>query len=131
MFEGHREHMLDAGRHDNLSMCWLMSLGALLGYASLEMAACGMPMVFWNYGVGETDIIRAETAGAVHAFRSVSELAAFSAEFLRDPVRLADVGGRLRQFVVSRHDIDTNIGLLEAFYASVFRSPSDNTSHSA
>jgi glycosyltransferase involved in cell wall biosynthesis len=129
-FEGHRENMTDTARRDDLSMCWLMSLGTLLGYASLELAACGMPMVFWNYGSWDTDRIRVETGGAVNAFSSVADFVAFSIECLMDHARLSEVGARLRQFVLDKHDIEKNIPELEDYYLGVVRNVGYSSSRS-
>jgi glycosyltransferase involved in cell wall biosynthesis len=118
-FEGHRENMIDTVRRESLAMCWLMSLDSLLGYASLELAACAMPMVFWNYGTSDTASIRAQTGGAVNAFNSVHEFADFALASLQDAGTLAALGGRLREFVVTRHDISRNIGALEEYYLGV------------
>lgn len=118
-FKGHRPNMIETARSDKLTMCWLMSLGSLLGYASLELAACGMPMLFWNYGSEDTNSIRDETDGAVMAFNSIQTFAAAASECLTDPAQLAEAGSRLREFVRDRHDITRNIAALEDHFSNV------------
>src|SRR5206468_584165 len=70
-FEGHRESLVDTVVKDGLTMCWLMSVDTLLGYASIELAACAMPMLFWNYGRWNTQRIAGATGGAIRSFSSV------------------------------------------------------------
>ncbi len=122
VFEGHRQNLLEMVANDGLSMCWLMSVGTLLGYASIELAASGMPMVFWNFGptdASSTERISRETGGAVHSFDSVSEFAAFSHSCLSDRVRLYDLGANLRRHVLAKHDIHRNISALQDYYLEV------------
>jgi glycosyltransferase involved in cell wall biosynthesis len=123
-FEGHRENLLAMVANDGLSMCWLMSVGTLLGYASIELAASGMPMVFWNFGserASNTEKIRRDTAGAVHSFDSIEELAEFSHSCLTDHERLVELGATLRRYIVATHDIHRNIPMLHDYYVRVAR----------
>ena len=121
-FEGHRENLLAMVANDGLSMCWLMSVGTLLGYASIELAASGMPMVFWNFGSGKTsntEQIRRETGGAVHSFDSVEGLVEFSHSCLTNHERLVELGGDLRRYILATHDIHRNIPMLHDYYVRV------------
>src|SRR6185295_13589917 len=106
--EGHRPNLLEMVANDGLSMCWLMSVGALLGYASIEVAASGMPMAFWNFGspgTSDTERIRQETGGAVYSFDSIPDLVGFSHARLTDHAALVELGVNLRRYVLTNHDI--------------------------
>jgi glycosyltransferase involved in cell wall biosynthesis len=121
-FEGHRENLLGMLASDGLSMCWLLSVGTLLGYATIEVAASGMPMVFWNLGSPDpssTDRVRRETGGAVHTFDSIAGFVAFSHACLTDRARLQELGSRLRQHIFDAHDIHRNIPALQDYYLRV------------
>jgi len=118
-FEGHRPNLLEMVANDGLSMCWLMSVGALLGYASIEVAASGMPMAFWNFGspgTSDTERIRQETGGAVYSFDSIPDLVGFSHARLTDHAALVELGVNLRRYVLTNHDIHRNIHILENYY---------------
>lgn len=115
-FEGHQHDMIATVRRDRLSMCWLMSLGSFLGYSSIELAATGMPMLFWNYGTTDTANIAAESAGAVRAFNSVRAFVDVARRCLTDQAALRKLGLSLQQFVRERHDIRKNIGVIQDYY---------------
>lgn len=122
VFEGHAPDMNATLRTAGLSMCWLISVGTLLGFATIEIAACGMPMAFWNFGARtHSDILR-QTGGAVHSFDSVPEFVRFAVGCLNDPQELAEAGATLRRHILSRHDIHRNIKTLQDYYEDVARS---------
>jgi glycosyltransferase involved in cell wall biosynthesis len=127
-FEGHRENLLAMLANDQLSMCWLMSVGTLLGYASIELAASGMPMAFWNFGSWSAERIRRETGGAMHSFDSVREFVEFSRACLKNRARLVEIGADLRRHIRDTHDINRNIQALQNYYLRVSgRSLLDNS----
>jgi glycosyltransferase involved in cell wall biosynthesis len=118
-FKGHQPDMITTVRRDELSMCWLMSVGTLLGYSSIELAATGMPMLFWNYGTWSTSRIADETYGAVRSFASVAEFVGAAVSYLSDRQALRQLGTSLQRYVRRRHDINKNIGAIQEYYERV------------
>ncbi len=118
-FEGHRPDMLRTLQDDGLSMCWLMSVDTLLGFASIEIAAAGVPILFFNFGKATTDDVLSQTGGAMHTFQLPDALGRFAADCLTGSPALATIAARLRDYIRKRHDIHRNIGRLENYYEAV------------
>jgi len=120
-FEGHRPDMLSTLQDDGLSMCWLMAVDTLLGFASIEIAAAGVPMLFVNFGKATTDDVLSQTGGAMHTFQSPDALGRFAADCLTGSSALATLAAPLREYIRERHDIHRNIGRLENYYEAAAR----------
>lgn len=116
---GHQEDLEGALRRDQPHLVWMASVGAALGYASLEVGSFGFPIAFYSFGAEPEESVRARTGGAVNAFASVPDLVDFSTRMLADPPALAALGARLRDYIFETNDIATSVRLLEAQYERV------------
>lgn len=116
IFEGHRENLEETLREDNLSLVWMTSHGPTLGYASIEIASFGMPVVFWNLSSASYEEVLEQTRGAVHSFWQVTEFVNFNRRILTDPECLINLGKNLREYVIDENDISKNIKILEDYY---------------
>lgn len=119
VFAGHESDMRGALIRDGISLVWMTCHGPVLGYASLEVASLGVPMVFSNIGDASYEEIQEATAGAVHAFQTPEDVAQFTERLLASPAELAAAGERLRQYVVDTRDIRTQIHVLEDYLHGV------------
>ena len=121
LFMGHQEDLEGAIQRDRLSLLWLVSMGPSIGYASLEVASLGVPMVFWNLSAKSHEEILAATDGALQSFDDEEQFAAFNAQVLHDEEALRTLGSRLRAYVQREFEIGNNIAALEAYYETVAR----------
>lgn len=119
VFEGHQVDMRAAVVRDGVSIVWMTCHGVVLGYASLEVASFGIPMVFWNLSSTPHVRILEATAGAVHAFTAPEDVARFTDEMIKSPDQMTTVGGRLRDWVVTERDINSQIHVLEEYLVEV------------
>jgi glycosyltransferase involved in cell wall biosynthesis len=116
-FAGHSVDMRRSLEEDGVSFAWMTAYDDSLGYASIELAAMGVPCCFYNVGRGQSpDEIRRRTGGAVNCFGSPTELAESTAAFYRDEGRYRALGSLLREFVQERHDVHKLIGQIERVY---------------
>lgn len=109
-------------RADELSLVWHTSNGAILGYASIEIASCGYPIVFWNIGDHSSEQVLAKTERCVHSFANLLDFVDFNQRLLGNVEELKRVGESLRLYVQSHHDARTNISRHEDFLSC---SPAD------
>jgi glycosyltransferase involved in cell wall biosynthesis len=116
---GHQEDLEASLRRDQPHLVWMASVGAAMGYASLEVGSFGFPIVFYSFGAEDEASVRARTGGAVNAFASVPELVDFSVTALADPPGLVALGARLRDHIFELNDVRTSVRLLEAQYERV------------
>jgi glycosyltransferase involved in cell wall biosynthesis len=91
-FMGHAPDLERAVRDDGLTMAWMTSHDAVLGYASIELAALGVPMITWNVGTGTYEDILARTDGALHAFSDVPDFVERCRTLLGDASSLQRLG---------------------------------------
>ena len=98
-FEGHQADMAAALRKADLTLGWMLSVDRFIGYASLELAALGLPLVFWNLGRESTASVSEGTRGAVHAFSDIVDFVHFNKSLLTDQPRLESLGQTLRRYV--------------------------------
>lgn len=113
-FEGHQVNLEETVRRERLSLGWLISNGPFLGYASIEVASYGMPMVFWNCLPTADEETLAQTGGAIHAFGNVVDFVNFNRELLEQPERLVQLGRDLRAYILAEYDVRHHIHVLEA-----------------
>jgi glycosyltransferase involved in cell wall biosynthesis len=116
---GHQEDLEGALRRDQPHLVWMASVGAALGYASLEVGSFGFPIAFYSFGAESEESVRARTGGAVNAFASVPDLVDYSTRMLADPPGLVALGARLRDYITETNDVLTSVRLLEAQYERV------------
>jgi glycosyltransferase involved in cell wall biosynthesis len=96
-FEGHRRDLASVFA-DGLAVGWMHAVGDFVGYASLELAARGLPLQFWNLGGGSSrDSIVAPANDA-------RQLAEQTARLLSNEESLRQRGRDVRAWAASRHD---------------------------
>lgn len=115
IFMGHQADLEETIRRDKLSVIWMISIGAFIGYGSIEAAGAGVPIVFWSLRDVLPDEILAETGGAMHAFTEVNDFVAYNRTILREPAQRRKVGQQLREYVLERNDVRKHIASLEAY----------------
>lgn len=114
IFMGHQPDLEETIRRDKLSVVWMISIGAFIGYGSIETAGTGMPVVFWSLRDVSYEEVLTETGGAMHAFTDVDDFVAFNRRILHDRELLRQVGRRLREHVLAQNDIRNHIARLES-----------------
>lgn len=122
-FEGHTADLERTLKSDDLSLVWMTSHGPILGYASLEVASFGVPIVFWNLSTTPYEQILDETSRAVHSFDCVTDFVNFNVGLLTRQERLVELGPRLRAYVHDSYDIHRHIATLEDYFARVLSAP--------
>ncbi len=113
-FEGHRKD-LSSVLADGLALGWMPSLGDFVGYASLELAAAGLPLLFWNLGGYPV-----QPGSVFESSRDVAGLAARTLDLCSDPGALVSRGRRLRDHVIQNHDALRQRDRLNALFARLF-----------
>ncbi len=93
---------------DELDYAWMTSIGESVGYATLELAALGVPVMFWSESDRTAEDVAKATGGAVLALNRVADLTEAHLRLTADPEVLTALGADLRRFMVERHDITTN-----------------------
>lgn len=116
---GHQEDLEASLRRDQPHLVWMASVGAAIGYGSLEVGSFGFPIAFYSFGGEDEESIRARTGGGVNAFASVPELVDFSVRALEDQPGLTALGGRLRDHIFATNDVRKSVRLLEEQYERV------------
>lgn len=112
-FKGHAVNIADTLREGELSLVWMTSFDETLGYASVEVASLGFPMLFWNLGREPAAGIAARTGGALRAYHDPHELAQATLRDLADPDGASARGSMLRRWVSDSFDIRRHIDALE------------------
>ncbi len=121
-FEGHRENLEQTLKQDHLALVWMTSNDRILGYASIEIASFGVPMVFWNLHTAAPGEILAQTCGAIHSYTTVMDFVQHSADILAQPERMRSLGQQLREYILAEHDIVKHIHILEDYYIKLVHS---------
>jgi glycosyltransferase involved in cell wall biosynthesis len=119
IFEGQQKDLQRVVENENLSMIWLTCNGPILGYASVEIANYGIPMVFWNLHNSSTEDVLNATDGAVYAFSHISRFVEYTLSLLRSTESLRSAGESMRSFVITRYDVRHYINELESYYQEV------------
>ena len=131
VFEGHADNVEQRLEDDGVDLVWMISIGAVIGYGSVETAGDGVPVLFYNLSrLTPDEEVRHQTDGAMHVFSDAAGLADFSRELLLAPDRRSDVASRLREYVRREHDIAHHIERLEAYYLRVARQAAPVASYS-
>jgi len=112
-FAGHTESIERALVEDGLSFIWMTCHNHLIGYASIELASFGFPMLFWNQGRMPFEEAMQRTGGAFHAHSDPAALAAETLALLEHPDQMRALGHRLREHVLSTYEIRQHLGELE------------------
>jgi glycosyltransferase involved in cell wall biosynthesis len=120
LFEGHAEDVEQRLQDDRIDLVWMISIGPAIGYGSVETAAQGVPVLFYNLSrlTSDEDVGR-QTGGAMHVFSDAAKLADFSLDLLRAPDRLAASADRLCEYVRREHDIGPHMARLQEYYLQI------------
>jgi glycosyltransferase involved in cell wall biosynthesis len=121
-FEGHTADIAATIRERGLSMVWMTCNGVSLGYASIEIASLGIPMLFWNLSETPDREVAAASDGSMISFQRPAALGIAADRLLNDHEACQDVGHRLRRYIVGTYDIANHIESLQNFLAEVARS---------
>ena len=119
IFEGHTTSIENTLRTAGLSLVWMTSVGATLGYASTEVSSFGFPMLFWNLADISDEQVRVETGGAIRCFREPGDLANATAELMTSRESQLDAGRRLREYILDTYEIAPHVRRLEAYMLEV------------
>jgi glycosyltransferase involved in cell wall biosynthesis len=117
IFKGHSESIANSIIEDKITILWLVSMDKSISYSSIEIAALGMPMVFWNLSLKKShnDLIK-ETNNALNSFNNIHEFVEYNQLILSDKNMLRENGQNLRNYVINYFDINNNIKDLEKYY---------------
>jgi glycosyltransferase involved in cell wall biosynthesis len=119
IFEGHSSDLCATLRDAGLSLVWMTSHGATIGYASIEVASYAFPMLFWNISpIPDADALAASD-GAIHSHIDPGDLADATAALLQRPGRLREIGHKLRDHVLAKYDIRQYTPALENYLAGI------------
>jgi glycosyltransferase involved in cell wall biosynthesis len=131
VFEGHADNVAQRLKADGIDLVWMISIGAVIGYGSVEAAGEGLPVLFYNLsGLTRDEDVQRQTGGAMHAFSGAAALADFSGALLLDPERRSAAASRLCDYVRREHDIATHIERLQAYYLRIARTPALSRAYS-
>jgi glycosyltransferase involved in cell wall biosynthesis len=114
-FVGHTSSMERALREDGISLVWQNSIGLAIGYASIEVAAYGFPLLFWSIIELDSENLASQTDGALLAYHDPMRLADETLRLLLDPEMLRAFGTKIREYALQKYDIRRHIGRLEDF----------------
>jgi glycosyltransferase involved in cell wall biosynthesis len=115
-FLGHKDNLERTITQDRIGIGWMLSADSYIGYASIELASFGLPLIFWNLFESSYNVILSQTNGAIHSFQNNSDFISFNKVTLKYSDRLITLGKRLRDYVTSENNIDKHISCLEDFY---------------
>ena len=121
VFKGHAVSIADTLRKGELSLVWMTCFDETLGYASVEVASLGFPMLFWNLGRESSEEIAAHTGGALRSHREPQQLAQATLDDLGDPEGAALRGRLLRYWVTETYDIRRHIEALQERMEDIVR----------
>jgi glycosyltransferase involved in cell wall biosynthesis len=125
IFEGHAVDMPAVVRRERLSMGWMTSHNEILGYASIELAAMGLPLITWNLGEASRAQILDGTDGALNAFDNVVDFVNCAGAMLSDPLRVRRLADAMRAYVRDTNGIEAVGRQLIDYYLATAASPSD------
>jgi glycosyltransferase involved in cell wall biosynthesis len=114
-FEGHRTDMARALVEERIRLVWMTSGDLVFGYAALEVAAMGFPMLVLNLGRERYHELLKQSGGRVHTFLDGKELAAATELPLCDSSAAAALGRDLREYVSEKHESSLLVPALEGF----------------
>jgi O-antigen/teichoic acid export membrane protein/glycosyltransferase involved in cell wall biosynthesis len=100
-------------REAGLACVYTTGTASKMGYAGVEVASYGFPMLVWDQADTPKVDVLAETNGALHAHHDPGDLAAETLYLLQRPDAFRAVGRALREYILSTHDMTRNIGRLE------------------
>ncbi|MHA2283476.1 MAG: hypothetical protein ACXAC5_21760 [Promethearchaeota archaeon] len=115
-FEGHRVNLEKSITQDRIGIGWMLSIDSYIGYASIELASFGLPLIFRNLYESRYEDIKSQTNGIVHSFHNISDFVDFNKETINHPDRLLTLGKKLREYVYSENDVVKHIHRLENLY---------------
>lgn len=115
-FMGHSKSISESILEDKIDILWLVSMGKSISYSSIEIAACGMPMVFWNLNEIESSKIFEETDGGLNSFNNLEEFVSYNLTIQHNETELKKNGQKIRDYVMQYYDINKNIKKLEQLY---------------
>src|SRR5205085_11954770 len=101
-------------REDGISFVYTTGAGSKIGYAGVEIASYGFPLLVWNQLETPHERVLAETNGALHAHHDPDALAAETLHLLQNPEEFRQLGRSLREYMLLSYDMKQSIGTLEA-----------------
>lgn len=113
---GHQPDLRAMIERDQPMLVWMGSFDGSVGYGSIELASYGVPILFANYGAQSTEHLLARTDGAMRAYRTVPDLFEGTRRALGSPETLRDMGARLRDHLMRKHDARLIVPRLERHY---------------
>lgn len=118
-FCGHTESIRETLLKEKFNLVWFQAVEQQTGgYAAIEIALGGVPQLLWDFSGKKSKIKNSST------FPTFTDLTKFVEHsknllFIEEKNRL--LGERQREFVIRKHNIFKNIGILEKIYFNELR----------
>lgn len=119
LFCGHTESIQQTLLKENFDLIWFQAANKqIAGYAALEIALYRVPQVLWDFSDRGT---ASEVQHYFPSFTNLSTFVSYCKQLLHSKEQLLELGMKQRQFVLEKHSIEKNIGILENIYDNGFR----------
>jgi glycosyltransferase involved in cell wall biosynthesis len=121
-FPGQARSIEQTLRTEGFSFVYTTGAGATMGYAGVEVASYGFPLLVWNQHDMPHERVLAETSGALHAHHDPNALATETLHLLQNPEQFRELGRSLREYMLTAYDMKRNVWKLEAKLEEIARS---------
>lgn len=119
VFCGHTESIKQTLIKEKFDLIWFQAANKqIAGYAALEIALGGVPQVLWDFcDVG----VESDVQNYFPSFTNLSKFLNYNTQLLQSKEQLKELGLLQRQFVLEKHSIEKNKGILENIYDNGFK----------
>ena len=119
-FMGHSSDMAESIKQDKINLYWGLSIGASVGFSSIEVGAMGIPSIYWSVDKSSDHArIADQTNGAIIAHNNINEFVGANLHYISDPELFAQLSAEQRNYFFTVHNIKENIEEFEAFVVSL------------
>ncbi|HEY9869902.1 MAG TPA: glycosyltransferase [Candidatus Obscuribacterales bacterium] len=132
-FEGHTTSLELAVKDKRIALAWGLYYGSPGGYAGIELAALGVPVLLWNLSRRADEDVFKTWDGLVRVFSTPEDLARATGDLLRNKATLLEFAASQQKLVRERYDVRRHISVLEKAYENLVarrplsaESPSDD-----
>ena len=111
-FKGHVPDLKTAIETDNITMGWMNIGNSTLGYSSIEISSCGLPVTFFNIEKHDPSKIDER----LNVFNDLESFAEHSCKVVSNPDRLQSESEKIVDFIQTKHSAKKNIQALEEYF---------------
>lgn len=122
-FMGHSQNIAESIKRDKVNIYWGITNSALLGYASIEIGAMGVPSIFWDLDESiDSDALFKQTDESLVAYHKTEDFAAANVRYASNNQSLCELSTNLRDYIFRNHHIANRIEEFQDYLVSLKQS---------